>query len=976
MKWAVATVSGSVLALVVAGVLGSFPASGSLSPGSASSPAAASVPRHELGLIRGQTWARVLYGFGEQERTRWTGRFTVRGARVVSARIWRPTRNDTVREGEFQVNIVRARSGTRGRTALVPNGLVIVLSDVRKGGRLTFETNKGNFAIPLDRVRPGNRVVRLKGRVRAEWVPAVQELAASELEEDFPAAALGPDGTGYVAYIAHEHVGPKRLARLRTFPEDLDRFRPSGGGDQLLLLWNRRGWSAPMVLTDRGLDLWRPTVAVDGENNLHVVWSQRCGGNWELFHRTFHPDRALGRLERLTNREGADINARAVRAADGTVWIAWQGWKGADFQIFVMPLEEGVDPIEIGQAGANEWNPDIAADSSGRVYVVYDTYARGNYDVRLAVIDTAKRAVVSIQPVADSPRFEANAAVACDREGRVWVAWETRGYNWGKDQGAHYRLTGVLQPGTRLYAQADVHLGWWDGKCWRYPRTTLRAAMRPRFGRRPGQMSFPRLAVDGQGRVWLTFRKRERWVGPAGTYWQTYVTSYDQRGWLGPIEVAYSDNLLDNRPGLIGLPDGGLLLCMSTDKRLRALNADQIGNDLLAAVVEAQGAPGEPEGQREHPTLVPDFPPPPAHPNEDEDVARLRRFRLKLGGKTYRIARGEFHRHTEISADGGGDGALEDMWRYALDAARMDWLGCGDHDNGGGREYTWWLTQKTTDIFYHPPTFFPVFSYERSVGYPDGHRNVMFAQRGIRVLPRLAPQKGEPRKPNGVSVRDTAMLYRYLEHFGGICASHTSATDMGTDWRDWDAGAEPVVEIYQGARQNYEHRGAPRSATGPDDSIGGWRPLGFVWRAFLKGHRLGFQSSSDHGSTHISYGMVFVEEASREGVVDGFRKRHCYAATDNILLVVTSGDHLMGDEFKSKAPIKLQVRVVGTAPIKQIDVIKDFTYVYAVRPGKVEHEFEWTDRSIERGKTSWYYVRVIQVDGQLAWASPMWVTYE
>ena len=43
------------------------------------------------------------------------------------------------------------------------------------------------------------------------------------------------------------------------------------------------------------------------------------------------------------------------------------------------------------------------------------------------------------------------------------------------------------------------------------------------------------------------------------------------------------------------------------------------------------------------------------------------------------------------------------MWRYALDAAALDWIGNGDHDNGGGKEYTWWLIQKTTDLYSQPP---------------------------------------------------------------------------------------------------------------------------------------------------------------------------------------------------------------------------------------------------------------------------------
>src|SRR5262245_20471981 len=194
------------------------------------------------------------------------------------------------------------------------------------------------------------------------------------------------------------------------------------------------------------------------------------------------------------------------------------------------------------------------------------------------------------------------------------------------------------------------------------------------------------------------------------------------------------------------------------------------------------------------------------------------------------------------------------MFRYAIDAAGMDWLCAGDHDYGGGREYTWWQIQKLDDAFHLPRGFTPVFGYERSVRYPDGHRNVMFAQRGIRSLPRLAGTQ-----PNAVARGDTAMLYRYLRQFDGICSSHTSATDMGTDWRDNDPKLEPVVEIYQGDRNNYEYLGAPRAGR-EGDSPGGFQPAGFVWNALAKGYRLGFQASSDHTSTHISYAVACVEQ--------------------------------------------------------------------------------------------------------------------
>ena len=271
--------------------------------------------------------------------------------------------------------------------------------------------------------------------------------------------------------------------------------------------------------------------------------------------------------------------------------------------------------------------------------------------------------------------------------------------------------------------------------------------------------------------------------------------------------------------------------------------------------------------------------------------------------------RGEFHRHTEFSAHRDQDGLLEDSLRYALDAGKLDWMGNGDHDNGLGHEYMWWLIQKQFDLHLHAPNFVSAMTYERSVVYPNGHRNVMMPRRGIQPLPRGDIQSGTPE--NGTP--DTKMLYAYLKHFGGICSSHTSGTGMGTDWRDNDPEVEPVVEIYQGHRHNYEHFGAPRSATA-ETQIGGYQPQGFIWNALEKGYRLGFQSSSDHVSTHLSYGIVLVEETSRQGIIDAFKKRHSYAATDNILLTVRSGEHLMGDIFDTTERPTLTIEATGTAP--------------------------------------------------------------
>jgi len=104
----------------------------------------------------------------------------------------------------------------------------------------------------------------------------------------------------------------------------------------------------------------------------------------------------------------------------------------------------------------------------------------------------------------------------------------------------------------------------------------------------------------------------------------------------------------------------------------------------------------------------------------------------------------------------------------------------------------------------------------------------------------------------------------------------------------------------------------------------------------------------------------------------------------------------MGEEFEVDKPPTLRVKLARTAPFERVYVIKDNEYVYSISPRQRVVEFEWTDRDVKSGKTSYYYVRGEQVgqtekrtvkstsgekierefsNGEVVWASPMWITY-
>jgi hypothetical protein len=262
-----------------------------------------------------------------------------------------------------------------------------------------------------------------------------------------------------------------------------------------------------------------------------------------------------------------------------------------------------------------------------------------------------------------------------------------------------------------------------------------------------------------------------------------------------------------------------------------------------------------------------------------------------------------------------------------------------------------------------------MYGYERSVRYPNGHRNVIWPERGHRTLPL-------PKPVPAAMKNDTPRLYEYLRQTGGICTLHTSATDQGTDWADaHEPKLEPFVEIFQGYHTSYEAPGAPKTVNDKSDQIHGpYKGGGFVSRALDKGYRLGFQASSDHISTHVSYACILAEEFSRTGLIEAMRKRHSYAATDNIVLDFRLGSHLMGDEVRTRR-LRFDVVVLGTARLDKVEILRNNSVVHTLEPGGDTARFSWQDTALIKGeRASFYYVRVRQKDGNMAWASPIWVT--
>ncbi|MBI3697714.1 MAG: hypothetical protein HY238_23140, partial [Acidobacteria bacterium] len=756
---------------------------------------------------------RILLGLKDKAGRRWDGRLEAPGGQVRAVRGWHFGQQDGVTPPAGWKCATRPRlfnpaiAEPPDQTPL-PVGLLVSFD----GPRLEVRTANGDFGFAPSQAPATGALLFLDGQASVERVPAVelQTSPGAELDYpsiDYPSSAPGP----WMAWQSYDRESDSVWAR-----------RPDGKTDRLL---------------EKG-DVYRTAVATTGNGETWVVWSQQVAGNWDLYGRAYREGN-WGQTVRLTEASGPDIMHRLARDAGGSLWLVWQGARNDQFDILTRRNDgRNWGPEQnISQSAANDWEPAVATDSRGTVWVAWDGYESGNYDVYLSRLGTGQWADPAA--IAASANFEAHVALAVDGAGRLWAAWDEGGRNWGKDTGFTIRASG--EPGTGLYAERRVKVACLEGGRWIEPRSM------PEYPVRDPAYDFhdrPQLAVDEAGRIWLAWRARYRFrlgqgMGGAmgGGAWETYVSVFDGSRWSPAQFIPESVGRADTRVALAAAPGGGVWLAQATDQRNFAQNRPGAYGLITSRIT----APGRAQRSDLEPLQIDATEAPLAHAAERVDIAKVREYRI--GEPPLRIVRGDMHRHTDISVgDGIGDGSLTDAYRYAIDVAGFDYLAVTDH-NYGDNEYSWWRTQKSADLFRLGDKFIPLYAYERSLPYPNGHRNVVHARRGVRWLP--IPED-ERRGEAGA-----ARLYEYLKKTAGIAMSHTSATNMGTDWRDNDPGVEPVVEIFQGDRTNQEYEGAPRSPIGsrPDYQPGGYRPAGYVRNAWAKGYRLGVQASSDHLST-------------------------------------------------------------------------------------------------------------------------------
>ncbi len=822
-------------------------------------------------------------------------------------------------------------------------------------------------------------VAGVAGRaVAGDVVGSVHALADGDVQQDYPSMCVGPDGTPWVVYIAFN--GQKDTLKLaRKTADGLEKVGTLAG---------------PGIIN-------RPQIAADGSGTLWAIWSElqktdQFGENWTLRARRIEDGEIADETVTLAGKKGGThVFSDAETDRQGRVWVTWQAFRGRASDVYARWLDpasgEWSDPIAVSdEKGGGAWWPQIAFGKGDAAWVAFDEADDREFDVKVAVVqpDGSKE----VTRVADTPHYEAFPSIAATPDGEgFYVSWERGHKRWGQDA----RL------GRQITLNADKHIetAYIDAQSKEVSRLPC---AKPVVAKKAGvgddvnrlAVNLPRVAVDAKGRPWLAVRYA---ISKGGwnkqRYWQIVLTRYDKKKgqWSKAIRVPKS-TLSQNRLAEL-TRDGKGQFWMVWPSDLRDTSKPGVAGVYLSKVSSSASV--------KYPEKPPDFPDPDLGPEKGPakntpQRKKSDRYEITFDGKTYKLYWGDFHRHTDLSPDGTlWDGSIVESYRYAYEVGMLDYLGTTDHTDVGPGHYTvyeWWQTQKLADVFQNPNYMLGFYAYEREQSFPWGHRNVVFAERGgpIVYFKRQTYKSSRwfekyPVKKQGGEIKPQE-LWDVLEQSGipATTIAHTPG-DRGTGtncalYSRIDNAVENIVEIYQGKRVSYESMDAPQPRVALPPGRKGSRynarqAKGTYQKALREGHRLGIFASSDHFSTNVTFGGVFAKAFTRKALMKGFNAKRTLGATDKIFVHFTCNGHLLGSEFKTSEKPTLKIHVAGTANLKRVTVLCNELAQKSFRIGdKKKVEKTYTDERPEKGINR-YYVRVEQEDGNMAWASPVWVHY-
>lgn len=329
---------------------------------------------------------------------------------------------------------------------------------------------------------------------------------------------------------------------------------------------------------------------------------------------------------------------------------------------------------------------------------------------------------------------------------------------------------------------------------------------------------------------------------------------------------------------------------------------------------------------------------------------------------------GDLHLHTSFSIDCIERERLEITpamsLAYAKNVSCLDFAAVADHHSPfrSGRHQLdgeeWRLINEATRDYEEDPNFIAFAGFELRCSRGD---TVVVLGEEFGYEEITAPEIGNIK---GLWERFRGRRYLTIPHF-----HFPGELSEGEWWACPYDGVEPVLEIFS-CHGSYESDCVLEQHI---SEIKPFRPDRHGKYFLQRGFRYGLVCNSDgHKGNAGQNGLtaVYAPELTKEAILEAIVKRHVYGTTNaRIRLLFTMNDYLMGDVAPNIPEKRLHISVAGERPFKAVDILRNGELYRRYKPYRQKHAIDLT--FLEETPSFWY-VRAIQIDNEIAYSSPIW----
>ena len=257
-------------------------------------------------------------------------------------------------------------------------------------------------------------------------------------------------------------------------------------------------WTTPINISHTTGRSKLPTVEVDENNHVHVIWQDNTLGNNDILY-CLNDGGDWSTPVNLSNNPTDSENSNIIIDAAGHPHVVWEDWDlGEIFWTFYDGFSWS-SPANISSTPGPSYCPRLAADDSGRVFVVwFDEWEQ--WDIYFSVYDGI--AWSTPQNLTNDPVDSAFPDIAIDSKGCIHLVWMD-------------------------YGNIDIYYSKYDGNSWSGPVNVSPLA---------GWAVDPKVIVDSQDRPHVVWEQRSG--GFLG-----YYTFYDDSTWQEPMKISDFDPL-------------------------------------------------------------------------------------------------------------------------------------------------------------------------------------------------------------------------------------------------------------------------------------------------------------------------------------------------------------------------------------------------------------------------------------------------